>query len=228
MPGSPQSRSLLLGLLLGGSLSLLLRRVILWMLRTLLARTPAPTPTRALLTDSADSTAEPSTSRPLTSRTFAGRNKQHKQDYSCQVLACENEKEYRHAVRRVQTDDVVLEIGCHEGITTFLLAQRSPKVVGIDKSEYSINLARTNFADSLIKFEVMDCMDMAGILKLGLRFNVVFLDISGSRELRTLIPVIEKCLSALRPRLLVVKAYKFCRLLRQSHLAELQKHDLSI
>ena len=48
-------------------------------------------------------------------------------------------------------------------------------------------------------------------------FEVVFIDISGSRELKTLLPLIESYEKVLKPRLFVVKSYKLCNLYERLH-----------
>jgi 2-polyprenyl-3-methyl-5-hydroxy-6-metoxy-1,4-benzoquinol methylase len=55
--------------------------------------------------------------------------------------------EYRQAaLHNTEQRDVVLEIGCHVGITTHMLAARCSGVVGIDMAPEVIQIARTRCA----------------------------------------------------------------------------------
>ena len=146
---------------------------------------------------------------------------------SVRLLVAENVDEYRLAVATaVRGDDAVLEIGCHEGMTAHLLSEccgAAGLVVGVDKSETWIGRARQRFPS--IRFEQLDGFDMRALLRLqqqlGRAFDVLFVDVSGSRELRSLIPLLEALECALSPRLIVVKSFRLARLrLRMEGVAE--------
>ena len=77
------------------------------------------------------------------------------------------------------------------------------RAVGVDKSAKVIEMARERFPS--VEFFELDCeRDWSELRGLG-PFSVVFVDVNGSRELRTLLPILEKVERVLRPRLLVVK-----------------------
>eukprot|EP01104_Vermistella_antarctica_P000567 TRINITY_DN10720_c0_g1_i1.p1 TRINITY_DN10720_c0_g1~~TRINITY_DN10720_c0_g1_i1.p1 ORF type:complete len:205 (+),score=51.92 TRINITY_DN10720_c0_g1_i1:323-937(+) len=59
------------------------------------------------------------------------------------ILVCESVKDYRSAIKNeVTKEDIVLEVGCHEGTTTRLIAEEGCRIViGIDTSEFRIKRA---------------------------------------------------------------------------------------
>ena len=135
------------------------------------------------------------------------------------IVVTEHVEEYRKAVvRYVKKGDNCLEVGCHRGTTTNIIKNQAKqgRVVGIDLSGFQLNFAKENYAD--IEFIKMDGFDIRKIIKLGIKWDIVLIDVSGSRDLKALIPLIESYEKALRPRMFIVKSIKFTKLLHQSVL----------
>eukprot|EP01061_Rhynchopus_euleeides_P003572 TRINITY_DN12847_c0_g1_i1.p1 TRINITY_DN12847_c0_g1~~TRINITY_DN12847_c0_g1_i1.p1 ORF type:complete len:351 (+),score=122.78 TRINITY_DN12847_c0_g1_i1:53-1054(+) len=134
------------------------------------------------------------------------------------TLIVEDVADYRAAIGEVvKKGDVVLEVGCHEGVTTRRIAQEvglEGAVYGIDTSEVCIERAVTAYqSEENLAFSVGDAMDISSLRKLSPRpFDLIFLDISGSRDLETLIPLMESYEFALRPRLIICKSFRLKRL----------------
>eukprot|EP00931_Biecheleriopsis_adriatica_P110948 TRINITY_DN85281_c0_g1_i1.p1 TRINITY_DN85281_c0_g1~~TRINITY_DN85281_c0_g1_i1.p1 ORF type:complete len:188 (-),score=36.74 TRINITY_DN85281_c0_g1_i1:106-621(-) len=74
------------------------------------------------------------------------------------LVICSRTREYRRAARELlplKSRGWVLEVGCHEGITTQLLAEGAQgRVLGIDRSHSAIEAARRR--DPGLHFEVLD------------------------------------------------------------------------
>ena len=135
------------------------------------------------------------------------------------TLIVEDVADYRAAISEVvKPGDVVLEVGCHEGITTRRIAQEVGSeglVYGIDTSNVCIERANTAYeALPNLHFAVADALHIPSLRKLSpdRPFEVIFLDISGSRDLETLIPLMESYEFALKPRLIVCKSFRLKRL----------------
>ena len=130
------------------------------------------------------------------------------------IVVCENVDEYRRVIPElIQSTDIVLEVGCHEGITTSLIDVIAARTVGVDKSTHCIPKACSRFPScEFLVADVLSHEGMAKIQALQLHFDVIFVDVSGSRDLRTLIPLREQLDCIFKPRLLVVKGYKLRRL----------------
>lgn len=86
------------------------------------------------------------------------------------VVSCYLTKEYRQmAYDYVFPDDSVLEIGCHEGVTTNIIAKRCRnRVVGIDKSVVTVNDASKRFPK--VCFKVVDALNMDSVLLMTQQF----------------------------------------------------------
>mmetsp|Transcript_20689 Transcript_20689/g.33085 ORF Transcript_20689/g.33085 Transcript_20689/m.33085 type:complete len:247 (-) Transcript_20689:8-748(-) len=142
-----------------------------------------------------------------------------KAGYQTPIIACENCNDYRDLIPRcVEVGDVVLEVGCHVGGTTGLIGAIACKTLGIDASAAWLPQARHAYPH--LQFEQCDCFNISKIKSYGYNFTKIFIDTSGSRELKTLLPLIEGYIKALAPQLIVVKSFKLKRLLLQSTLAE--------
>jgi len=117
-------------------------------------------------------------------------------------------KEYRATVPVwVNSEDIVLEIGCEWGTTTMLIAQHGKEVIGTDISLDCITRARDMHPD--IHFEVLDGFDVQAALSLGRRFTKIYIDISGLSGYHSLLDVI--CLLntyavQLRPEAIIIKS----------------------
>jgi len=146
------------------------------------------------------------------------------------LIVAENFAEYRQVIAHVtQASDCVLEVGCGCGVTTALLAQHCRRVIGVDRSHKVISAARQRFPH--VEFHLLDATDLTALAALlqspddvrssSKPFDAVFVDINGSRELQTLLPLLEAYDAALRPPVLVVKNRRLKRLLlRAEHASD--------
>jgi len=139
-----------------------------------------------------------------------------------QVVVCEEVGEYRAAaLALVKPEDNVLEVGCHVGGTTKVLASVAGHLVGLDRQADLVAQARKNLPH--IQFELCDAFDAPRILALANslkpnRFTKVFVDISGSRDLATVVRLMDIYENTLRPDFLVVKSQALKRLLLRARL----------
>eukprot|EP01043_Picozoa_sp_COSAG02_P000434 COSAG02_NODE_7_length_64539_cov_120.393482_67_plen_385_part_00 len=163
-----------------------------------------------------------------------GAAKKHGAAGRSELIVAENVDEYRGAIASaVRNGDTVLEIGCHEGMTTYLLScccGTNGLAVGADKSTHWLARAKARFP--AVRFELIDCFDMGALLRLqldiGRAFSVIFVDVSGSRELRSLIPLLEALECALGPEMIVVKSFRLAQLQRRLQTAnEYIAHGMS-
>jgi len=69
----------------------------------------------------------------------------------------------------VSPDDIVLEVGCHEGVTTAMLHERmaggSGFIVGVDMSQTTIDMARAKFPH--VRFESADGSNIEALKRLS-------------------------------------------------------------
>lgn len=80
--------------------------------------------------------------------------------------------------------------------------------------------SRTRFGkEGFIEFEEMDAFDMGAVLRLQQRiqkrFNKIFIDINGSRDIGTVYDCLDKYQKVLKPELIVLKSIKVRTLLHQ-------------
>ena len=74
----------------------------------------------------------------------------------------------------------------------FQISENCNKAVGVDKSRIRLSEARDLWRNvSNLQFHEADAFDFSTLQKLGC-FSVIFVDISGNRELRTVLPLIER------------------------------------
>jgi 2-polyprenyl-3-methyl-5-hydroxy-6-metoxy-1,4-benzoquinol methylase len=64
---------------------------------------------------------------------------------------------YKFASKIIGKEKKVLDIGCNEGLGTWLLAKECGYAKGLDFDEEAIDTAKKNFNDAIIKF---DCQDI--------------------------------------------------------------------
>ena len=139
-----------------------------------------------------------------------------------ELVVCEEVGEYRAAAQQlVNSKDVVLEVGCHVGATTKVIAGVAKHVVGLDQKEMLVEQARASHPD--LRFEVGDAFNAQQVIALQdsvrpARFSKIFVDISGSRELSTVMRLLIMYESTLQPDMIIVKSQGFKRLLLKSHL----------
>lgn len=134
------------------------------------------------------------------------------------IIVAGDANEYRATISRcIKDEDIVLEIGCAEGTTTVKLAEHCSDVVGIDKGG-SLPKARSRYP--WVRFEQIDGFDIPGIKALGKQFTKIYIDISGNRDVSTVIPLIQKHEAVFKPELIVVKNSKLKKLLRKCSIWE--------
>jgi len=105
------------------------------------------------------------------------------------------------------------DIGVGAGGLGRLTGRHCAFVVGIDQTRAEIEIAKKRFrVPGKVEFEVMDAFDMAAVLQLqkriGRKFNKVFIDINGSRDIGTVCDCMDKYQKVLAPDLIVLKSIK--------------------
>ncbi|EKX45178.1 hypothetical protein GUITHDRAFT_108822 [Guillardia theta CCMP2712] len=154
-------------------------------------------------------------------RTSVASLKQRMNKEQCPVIVTWNVVEYRKAAQKhVEQTDVVLEVGCCGGTTTSIIGKQCDFTMGIDQTQAEIDIARKRFGQpGHVEFEVMDAFDMPAVLrmqeKVGRKFNKVFIDINGSRDIGPVCDCLDKYQKVLRPELIVLKSIKLKNLLYQ-------------
>mmetsp|Transcript_18362 Transcript_18362/g.42880 ORF Transcript_18362/g.42880 Transcript_18362/m.42880 type:complete len:261 (-) Transcript_18362:12-794(-) len=139
-----------------------------------------------------------------------------------EMVVCEEVGEYRAAaLQLVAPSDVVLEVGCHVGATTKVIASVAKAVIGLDQKAMLVEQARINYPH--IRFEVGDAFEAQFVLSLQKsvhpdRFSKVFVDISGSRDLTTVTRLLVMYESILKPDLIILKSQAMKRLLLKGQL----------
>ena len=121
-------------------------------------------------------------------------------------------REYRATIPHyVCQDDTVLEVGVAWGTTTAILARYAKKVVGIDSGR---SLATAIKTYPHIQFEPIDGFDISSILKLGIEFTKVYIDISGCRPIADVMKMATAHAAALHPKVIVIKSTALKRFVR--------------
>jgi len=139
-----------------------------------------------------------------------------------EIVVCEEVGEYRSAAQMlVNSHEYVLEVGSHVGGTTKVLASVAKHVTGLDQQASLVEQARLKLPE--VQFEIGDAFDATRLLALANemlpnRWSKVFIDISGSRDLPTVVRLIDMYENTLRPDMIVVKAQALKRLLLRSRL----------
>lgn len=146
------------------------------------------------------------------------------------VVICEEVREYRRAATQlVKRTDSVLEIGCHVGGTTRFISENAGVVLGVDQVVEHVREAERRIlpGTSFVIGNILDSCFVEGLPALvsppkGVKpaFSVVFVDISGSRDVATLVKLKDTLLALLKPRpaLLVFKSQKLKALLLNCEL----------
>ncbi|OLP90512.1 hypothetical protein AK812_SmicGene27877 [Symbiodinium microadriaticum] len=139
----------------------------------------------------------------------------------CRVVACEEVSEYRAAVLAlVNSNDVVLEVGSHVGGTTKVIASVAGRVVGVDQQPELVAQARQNYPE--IQFENFDAFDSTKLVALAKslpqRITKVCIDISGSRDLATVIRLMDLIDKTINPDIMLVKSQALKKMLLRARL----------
>ena len=145
------------------------------------------------------------------------------------IVTTQNVAEYRAAVKELcRPDDVALELGCAGGLTTRRLASVCRLAVGVDKNLSPVcteKQAELALSCDRLSFAAIDAFDIAAVKELqtsiGANFTVIFVDLSGNRELGTMMPLLDMYEKSFGDscRLFCVKNYKLVKLVHNaSHL----------
>lgn len=122
------------------------------------------------------------------------------------IILTRGVKEYRQTISRyINKNDLVLEIGFAWGTTTNLLFKRCRKVVGIDNGK-SYYTAVKKYPH--IQFEKIDGFNIREVLKLGYKFNKIYIDISGCRPILDVVKITKMYEGVFNPEIIVVKSTK--------------------
>jgi cyclopropane fatty-acyl-phospholipid synthase-like methyltransferase len=113
----------------------------------------------------------------------------------------------------------VLEIGCCQGFATVVLARVADDVIAADKSsEYlaeTVERVGNEIPGHEVKFINLDALDPDEEQWKGLvDRTIVFLDINGNRELRSVLKAMRIVLEKLNARLIVVKSQELHQLVK--------------
>ncbi len=131
----------------------------------------------------------------------------------CKIILTKGVKEYRQTIEKyINKQDIVLEIGFAWGTTTKMLSEVCKHVVGIDKGESYYTAVKQYPELELYK---IDGFNIREVLDLGYSFNKIYIDISGCREINTVIKIIKMYENAFRPELMVVKSSRLKRFVAQ-------------
>lgn len=129
------------------------------------------------------------------------------------IIVTQGVKEYRQTIPHCVTkQDVVLEIGCASGTTSARLYRHARHLVAIDKGQ-ALPIAKMTHPH--IHFEQIDGFDIARVRQLGYSFTVVYIDISGCRDIYDVIKMVAMYEAVFRPETIVVKSTKLKRLVRK-------------
>ena len=119
----------------------------------------------------------------------AGQSMDYSNRARAPMVAVLTTDDFRTAAQNlVGPSDVVLEVGCADGITTNLIGKYAADVVGIDTAAGVIAKARQRYP--AIDFRQMDGTDLVAVQQLRPRFDKVFVDIAGVISLEALLPML--------------------------------------
>ena len=131
----------------------------------------------------------------------------------CLFILTKGVNEYRATIKKyVNKNDTVLEIGFAWGTTTDLLSKACKHVVGIDKGE-SYYTAIKNYPE--LELYKIDGFDIKSVKELGYDFNKIYIDISGCRDIISVLKILRMYENTFKPELIVVKSSKLKRLVSQ-------------
>lgn len=122
-------------------------------------------------------------------------------------------REYRATIPfLINRKDIVLEIGFAWGTTTNLLYQAAKKVVGIDKGESYYTAIKSY---PWIELHKIDGFDIRSVMALGHKFNKIYIDISGCRDIHSVIKMVNMYKAVFKPELIVVKSTQLKKFVQQ-------------
>lgn len=178
---------------------------------TLALASPAPAAPPASAAAPAAMVAAPSTAQEAQARSPAG--------VDTVFIGGHGVFEYRAAaLAALLPTDSVLEIGCHSGVSTRLVAQHLRSiggrgdVVGVDIGKSIIELARSQPCAGA-RFEVADAWDTGALLAISSTFSVILVDVGGLSShhgLLEALSLLRQLRSAYAPHLRLIVAKSKC------------------
>ena len=178
---------------------------------------------------------------PSAKQTSASSSKRRHEGWlSCErIIVAATEREYRRLVQLIAPTDCCIELGCHEGVTTHMAAARGcPFVLGVDTSAHNIEKANTSLTEvwrgsnrkggpkaggtdfgGALRFLQGDASDIRAVrgaipddmISSG-RISVILVDVSGSRDPKFLLELIETYDKVFKPSLFIIKSFKLEKL----------------
>lgn len=139
-----------------------------------------------------------------------GENMANEQQFKIftKFIATRGVEEYRQTIPVIlKPEDRVLEIGCEWGTASTLIYQKTKNLIATDISLDCIKVARAKYPK--IQFETLDAFNIKAAMRLGERFDVIFIDMSGLSSYRALLDVIallNMYSSIFEPRVIIVKS----------------------
>ncbi len=134
-------------------------------------------------------------------------------------IVCATTKEYRFQTHAFcNSTEVVLEIGSAHGVTCNQIRNRCKNVVGIDIQQSLVEDCKKKYPR--IPFYCKNVLNIEkyhrDILPKGCKkFTLIFIDIAGTIEIETLIPILSHVERVIRPKLIIVKSLNYSKLLIQ-------------
>ncbi len=123
-------------------------------------------------------------------------------------------RRYRElAEELVRPEDVVVEVGAAAGDTTVRLARNAQLVIAFEKSKEMFERLRERVRDldNVIAL-CEDGFELGEVLKRTERVDAVFIDVGGGAQPRLALAIWEAYYSHFRPRVIVVRNRRLCRL----------------
>ena len=98
-------------------------------------------------------------------------------------------KEYRATIQEwIKPNDNILEVGCEWGTTSVLLHDICKNLIATDVSSECIERARSMYPE--IRFEVLDVFNIKAAMDYEVKFNKIYIDVSGFSGYRSLLDIL--------------------------------------
>lgn len=123
------------------------------------------------------------------------------------VYLCARVATYRDLARGLTgPQDVVVELGASEGHTTCTLARRAQRVIAVEKSAASLEIARRRCpCQSNITWLELDAAEVGEVSKLVEQVDLIFLDVGGSAKPTLALKLAGMYRQMFRPRAMVIR-----------------------
>jgi len=132
-----------------------------------------------------------------------------------EIIVVSSVEAYRQWARELAAPtDAVLEIGCSTGVTTRILASKAAQVVAVDNSVLLTERLRGELAGrGNVQVALADGRDIPKLIALLAEPTLIFLDIGGNARLDNVALQARLCLTAFRPRAMVVRSAEMTQFL---------------